>query len=228
MTDSIYNVATYVALSTDLLFDTIFFVIVMACLNPVAPSDNLHTLTQTFVKLFKHQRSKVKHRSQFAVVYLSPIPLRDISVENTSFCTQEGVVSAPGEATEWTSPTFPPEDNCFNYMTPRPTTYSHAEVLLMEKFEELFGSYRRSSIFQCATIVLYSWLHPCLACTEKIIETLEECIRSTMCEVIMIYSCEQKGLEDRDEIHSRFEQAEIRLQQERSDQYIQRASRKDC
>ena len=199
----------------------------MACLNPVAPSDNLHTLTQTFVELFKHQRSKVKHRSQFAVVYLSPIPLRDISVENTSFCTQEGVVSAPGDATEWTSPTFPPDDNCFNYMTARPTRNCHAEVLLMEKFEELYGSYRRSSIFPCATIMLYSWLHPCLPCAEKIIDTLGECIRSTMCEVIVIYSCEQKGLKNKHKICSLFEQAGIRLQQERSDQYIHRASRKD-
>ena len=62
----------------------------------------------------------------------------------------------------------PDSSNLVNYIVARPDHMDHAEVVLLDRFNELqqkFG--RRPSL-----ILIFSWLMPCSECTEAIINRL--------------------------------------------------------
>ena len=148
---------------------------------------------QSFVNLFKSQRCS---GYQFAVLYLSPLPLRYMSVEKLTFRTQEGEVNSPRKATNWRKGVFPSKTRY--YIVARPNykrakaSYRlklkvHAEVTLMDSFETLLQAHNSSSLLECRSIVLYSWLLPCIPCTKYIIKALQPFISERKYEIVVIY-----------------------------------------
>ena len=196
----------------------------MAALNYRGRPNNLHAPTQKIIDLFHHQRMR---RSQFALLYISPCPLRYISADNLTFVTQDGEVDAPYEATDWSQPLFPSPGDRNNYIAARPERKRHTETMLMDAFESLLESYEESSSVQCRSVLLYSWFHPCFNCACKISETLEDFIDDGLLEVAVVHSCDMRGFGGKEESRSRLEMAGIKVLQETSDQYIEPAQRKD-
>ena len=185
---------------------------------------SFHEFIQRIVYLFEQQRSFRQY--QFAVLFLSPLPIQNINSRNMLFRTQNGVVSKPGEATNSTNLTFPPDDALCNYMTARPERHRHAEVKLMDNFETLLSIYNSLSMPRCRSIVLYTWLFPCSQCAEYIIKNLQDYIIEGAYEVTVIYTSKQKDLKDEEiaKILSRFELAGIEALYVSFDELLKRGS----
>lgn len=186
--------------------------------------DSFHEFVQRVVYLFEQQRSKWQY--QFAVLFLTPLPILNITAENMIFRTQTGEVSTPSEATNSESLMFPPDHNLCNYMTARPHGRCHAEVRLMDNLETLLSTYKSLGITHCQSIVLYTWLLPCLHCAEHIIRTLQDYIIEREYEVTVIYTCKQKDLKDEEivKILNYFELAGIDALYVPFDQLLKRGS----
>ena len=186
--------------------------------------DKLHVFIQRLVYLFEQQRSIGQY--QFTVLFLSPLPFKDISITNTVFQTQMGVVSTPAEATDRSHPLFPMEDNFCNYMTARPHGRRHAEVRLMKRWERLLCTYESLGRPSCRSIVIYTWLLPCMQCTEAIAESFLPYIMAGQYEVTVVYTCKQRDLTDEAvaKIQSCFELSGIEVCYVPFDQRLRRGS----
>ena len=66
-------------------------------------------------------------------------------------------------------PSHPDSSNLVNYIVARPDHKgSHAEEVLLDRFNELWLKFRRRP----SLILIFSWLMPCGGCTEAIITRL--------------------------------------------------------
>ena len=199
---------------------------------PVTPAlqlrgeESFHAFVQRIVDLFAKQRNEQQY--QFAVLFLTHLPLSEITVSNMTFQTQAGAVNTPDEATDCSVPMFPPLDNLCNYMVARPQNNRHAEVRLMDDLETLLCMYSSLGMPQCRSLVLYSWLLPCLRCTEYIVKMLQDFIINRMFEVTVIYCSKQRDLKDEEivRILNCFEIAGIEVLYVSYDQLLLRASRR--
>ncbi len=71
----------------------------------------------------------------------------------------------------------PPVTQLHNYIIARPSSQAHgqkhAEEVILDNFNTLWKAYKRENRNQKpASVVLFSWIIPCVTCTSKLIETL--------------------------------------------------------
>ena len=136
--------------------------------NPLVATPHVDAkFVEDVVSIFKDQRK----RCQFAVLILS------------SECqvTLRNMLHADGKMTDNSTPTYPPDIYLDNYIVSRPDRGSDAEILLLRRFPTLL-KYNT----QCQSIVLYSWLLPCLRCAEEIAHVLGQ--YTTTHRVTVVYT----------------------------------------
>jgi hypothetical protein len=184
--------------------------------------DSFHAFVQRIVYLFEQQRRRGQY--QFAVLFLSALPIQDINARNMIFQTQRGVVRAPNDASNSEHLRFPPDDMLCNYMTARPVGDCHAEVRLMKDFETLLSIYNSLKMPSYRSVVLYTWLLPCHNCADCMIQKLQEYIIDCAFEVTVIYTSKQRDLKDEEivPILNRFEVAGIEVLYVPFDQLLKR------
>ena len=72
----------------------------------------------------------------------------------------------------------PPVERLNNYIIARPSNQTHgqkhAEVVILDHFNKLWEAYIKNRKQKPVSVVLFSWIMPCVACTSKLIETLSE------------------------------------------------------
>ncbi len=73
----------------------------------------------------------------------------------------------------------PPVERFNNYIIARPSSQTHgqkhAEKVILDNFKTLWRAYMSENSNQKpASVVLYSWIMPCVTCTSNIIETLSK------------------------------------------------------
>ncbi len=73
----------------------------------------------------------------------------------------------------------PPVERLNNYIVARPSSQTHgqkhAEVVILDNFNTLWEAYIRKNRNQKpASIVLFSWIIPCVTCTPKLIKSLSK------------------------------------------------------
>lgn len=124
--------------------------------------NSTHVFRTWFINLFHQQRNAASGEHQFAVLFLSS----DIN-HTTLFQTRDGMVGFPAAATINATPTYPPAKKFCNYVTARSEGPNHAEKLLMNRFSTLLMSYTSLGMPECISIVLYTWLLPCLYCKRE-------------------------------------------------------------
>ena len=147
---------------------------------------DFHTFVQHVVGLFKHQR---KEGHQFALLYLTSQDFTtSMCTANVAFRTALGIVQTPEDATDNEVATFPPSNLC-NFIVARPDGPHHTEALLLERFDDLMESY---GSFLVRSIVLYTWLLPCVNCMNRIIDRLRY-LRDHL-KVIVIYTSNGFGV----------------------------------
>ena len=113
-----------------------------------------------------------------------------VTVENTPFLTRTRVL-----LTDNRSATHPPDDAMGNYIIARPDEVDHAESLLLGRFHR-FWSLRTNfdaSLLPIRSILLYTWLLPCIRCAQEIIRVLEP--YSQHQQVIVVYTATMRDVD---------------------------------
>ena len=144
-----------------------------------------HNFIQMLIRSFNGQR---REGYQFAVMVLSPATR--VTVENTPFLTRTRVLR-----TDNRSATHPPDGAMGNYIIARPDGYHHAESLLLERFHR-FWSLRTNfdaSLLPIRSILLYTWLLPCIRCAQEIIRVLGP--YSQQQQVIVVYTATMRDVD---------------------------------
>ena len=173
-----------------------------------------HGLVQRIVNTFRHQRLQ---GYQFAVLILSPY--QDVARKLT-LLTRTSEVTTLDQATNCNNPTYPFHHDLCNYVTARPDGPTHAEALLMNRFDPLIRSYNAQEMPECRSILIYTWLFPCDYCKREMIKKLHSYV--TDCEVIVVYTSTMADLDEGHVYRStqEFEQTGIVVRQEDYDHYL--------
>ena len=140
-------------------------------------------LVKKLVAKFKDQR-KISN-SEFAVLVLSP---EEISTIEKTICW-----SRNGALTNRMLSTYPPDNDLGNFMVARPDGL-HAEVLLMHRFNSLWARQSR----HCKTILLYSWLLPCISCAQTMADVLGPFAGGRRIIVLYTYSAKEQEQQERE------------------------------
>ena len=121
-----------------------------------SPEDS-KKLVEILVDKFKTQR---QCNSEFAVLFLlSSRRLGDWiqSIEGGQYETDNHRNSVPNR-----------DDALTNYITARPGGNRHAEVNILNRLDQLMSQYQSKKFPQLQSILLYTWIPPCEACTQVI------------------------------------------------------------
>ncbi len=100
----------------------------------------------------------------------------------------------------------------FPFITARVHDGKHAEQLMMEKFEQLKNSYKKTVKF----IVLYSWLLPCEDCCNNFISTIHKCFPQKLPGTLLLYSrVRREELKCKEDIKNLFRSDGIHIRQKK-------------
>ena len=122
--------------------------------------EDSHKLVEILVDKFKTQR---RYNSEFAVLFLlSSRRLSDWiqSIEGGQYETDNHRNSVPNS-----------DDDLTNYITARPGGHFHAEVNILNRLDRLMSQYEIKNFPHLESILLYTWIPPCEACT-RVIRTI--------------------------------------------------------
>ena len=134
----------------------------------------LNSLLLDAIHLFKYQRIE---GDQFAFLFLE----KNTDFTKMTFRILKKTVTELNDATNSKCVSYPPTKNMLgNYICARPDKSNprnkiHAEIVLLRRLSSLKVSYERRGCERhqkCRTIILYTWLLPCLRCAEKIVSIL--------------------------------------------------------
>ena len=135
----------------------LLLVAVIILLIKFCSQSNSEKLVEILVEKFKKQRS---NNSEFAVLFL--LPSRSItdwiqSIEGGQYETDKYRNSVPYS-----------DDDLTNYITARPGGHCHAEVNILNRLGQLKSQYQLRNFPHFKSILLYTWISPCEACTNTI------------------------------------------------------------
>ena len=73
-------------------------------------------------------------------------------------------------------PRSPPDPATYNnYLAARPDSGVHSEIQILDRLGELYNAYLRNHKNQAPkALLLYSWIVPCIKCTDRIVDTFEK------------------------------------------------------
>ena len=180
--------------------------------TPARSSTPLHSVIQHAVKVFEKQRQQ---KYQFAVLFLSS---ETNITRRIQYRTKDGIVDLC-KTTDREHPTFPLDEDLYNYITARPDGGDHAEDLIMNKFYSLLRNYLKKQ--SCRSIILYTWLLPCKRCTHRIKQRLGPYAKKH--NITVVYTCEGEEGVHPELIEEELSLSGITLKQETYDEYLEEA-----
>ena len=149
--------------------------------SPSFSSNDRTVLVKELVNKFKHQR---KRNAEFAVLFLFSTEDSSQWINAVSTCNYVRYANPcnpyPGQS-----------ENCTNYVTARPGSEGHAEVIVLNRLNDLVQLYEMQHRGSCRTIMLYTWLPPCLECVREIHRVLRQYTATH--RVVVIYTVRGEG-----------------------------------
>lgn len=146
---------------------------------------NFTSFIRILIKKFKQQSyppnlynknlRMVSTQTQFAVLYLSSADSDQELLNSSNFHTigsKRNASTDQNPLTDRKKPTYPKDEELYNYITSRQHDSDHAEELIMNKFTTLVEK-DENEAGNLKYIILYTWLFPCKKCRSKIISKFE-------------------------------------------------------
>lgn len=147
-----------------------------------------HFVRNEVIPKFRHQRDHVNGGNQFSLLLLLEEPLADSLSSEWNFkpLTDRGTPCVDSRYS-----TRPPRDLYENYVVARPQLhrvhrilrrllfykvpevfYEHSEVMLVNEFDALWGTFEARRGGTPKVVIVFSWLFPCDRCTSELVKKL--------------------------------------------------------
>ena len=143
--------------------------------------NDLTRLVKELANKFKHQRTK---NAEFAVLFL-------FSTKGSSQWINAVATCNYGRCASPCNPYPGQSENFTNYVTARPEREGHAEVIVLNRLNNLVQVYGMQHRGTCRAIMLYTWLPPCPNCVTEIHRVLRP--YTTTHRVVVIYTVRGEG-----------------------------------